>query len=160
MLQHCLCKALCWYLGGNLDKIISPSINIHGSHRSWHTFFKDFWGKFSRTFQGLFFVLSNIHSRKTDKQWTFQIRHTETIWSWVRQKNGGGGIWVCVFNFFRWFAILPERGVLGSSPRNFLLELVQNPAILNNSGGYTSLLLCQNRSRDCPFWNRLIHWNT
>ena len=26
--------------------------------------FKDFWGTFSRTFQGLFFVLSNIHSQK------------------------------------------------------------------------------------------------
>ena len=43
--------------------------------------FKDFWGTFSRSFQGLFFVLSNIHSQKKDKQWIFQIRHTETIWS-------------------------------------------------------------------------------
>ena len=62
--------------------------------------FKDFWGTFSRTFQGLFFVLSNIHSWKNDQQWTFQIRHTETIWSWVRQKNGEGGLGVCVYNFF------------------------------------------------------------
>ena len=37
--------------------------------------------------------------------------------------------------------ILLERGVWGSSPRKILLELVQNPAILDNSGGYTSLLL-------------------
>ena len=69
----------------------------HGSHRSWHTFFKDFWGTFSRSFQGLFFALSNIHSRKNDQQWTFQIRHTDTIWSWVRQKNGGGGGFRYVF---------------------------------------------------------------
>ena len=71
---------------------------------------------FSRTFQGLLryifkefsrTFLSNIHSRKYDQQWTSQIRHAETIWSWVRQKNGGGGeIWVCVLNFFRWFAVL------------------------------------------------------
>ena len=48
-------------------------------------------------FQGLFFVLSNIHLRQNDQQWTFQIRHTETIQSGVRQKNGGGGeIRVCV----------------------------------------------------------------
>ena len=53
--------------------------------------FKDFWGTFSRSFQGLFFIRSNIHSRKNDQQWTFQIRHTQTIWSWVCQKNGGGG---------------------------------------------------------------------
>ena len=79
---------------------------FHGSHRSWHTFFKDFWGIFSRSFQGLFFALSNIHSQKNDQQWTFQIRHTETIWSWVHQKNGGGGIFVCVFNYFRWFFVL------------------------------------------------------
>ena len=26
--------------------------------------FKDFWGTFSRSFQGLFFVVSNIHSQK------------------------------------------------------------------------------------------------
>ena len=31
--------------------------------------------------------------------------------------------------------ILLERGVWGSSPRKILLELVQNPAILDNSGG-------------------------
>ena len=32
------------------------------------------------------------------------------------------------------------KGGLGSSPRKILLELVQNPAILDNSGGYTSLV--------------------
>ena len=73
--------------------------------------FKKFWGTFSScswSFQGLFFVLSNIHSRKNDRQWTFQIRHTETIWSWVRQKNGwgGGGKLGMCFNFFRWIAAL------------------------------------------------------
>ena len=47
--------------------------------------------------------------------------------------------------------ILLKRGVWGSSPRKILLELVQNPAILDNSGGYNSLLLCHNKSRDCPF---------
>ena len=53
--------------------------------------FKDFWGTFSRSFQGLSFVLWNTNTRKNDQQWTFQIRHTETIWSWVHQRNGGGG---------------------------------------------------------------------
>ena len=40
----------------------------------------------------------------------------------------------------------------GPPPRKILLELVQNPAILDNSGWYiTSLLLCHNKSGDCPF---------
>ena len=43
--------------------------------------------------------------------------------------------------------ILLERGVWGSSPRKKLLELVQNSAFLDNSGGYNSLLLCHNKSR-------------
>ena len=34
--------------------------------------FKDFWGTFSRTFQGLFFVLSNIHSQKMIKNGLFK----------------------------------------------------------------------------------------
>ena len=68
--------------------------------------FKDFWGTFSRSFQGLFFVLSNIHSWKNYQQWTFQIRHTEIIWSWVCQKNGGRGRFGYVFlTFFRWIAV-------------------------------------------------------
>ena len=37
--------------------------------------------------------------------------------------------------------ILLERGVWGPPPENFLLELVQNPAILDNSAGYTSLVI-------------------
>ena len=37
--------------------------------------------------------------------------------------------------------ILLERGSGGPPPENFLLELVQNPAILDNSGGYTSLVI-------------------
>ena len=131
--------------------------------------FKDFWGIFSRSFQGLFFVLSNIHSGKNYQQWTFQIRHTETIWSWVPQKNCGKGGFGYVFLTFSDDLLYygyntgsnnsAWKEVWGSSPRKILLELVQNPAILDNSGGYTSLL-CHNKSRDCPFWNRLIHWNT
>ena len=66
----------------------------------------------------------------------------------------------CIMVIIQAQTILLERGVWGSSPRKFLLVLVQNPAILDYSGGYTSLLLCHNKSRDCPFWNRLIHWNT
>ena len=62
--------------------------------------FKDFWGTFSRSFQGLFFVLSNIYSQKNDQQWTFQIRHTETIWSWVHQRKGGGDLGMCFLTFF------------------------------------------------------------
>ena len=113
---------------------------------------------FSRTFQGLLRYIFKDFSRTFlcsfkhpfAKQWTFQIRHTETIWSWVRQKKGEGrGVWVCVFNFFRRFAALWLYYSLkqfclkggGSSPRKFLLELVQNPAILDNSGGYTSLVI-------------------
>ena len=34
-----------------------------------------------------------------------------------------------------------ERGVWGSSQGKFLLEIVQNPAILDSSGGYTSLVI-------------------
>ena len=37
-----------------------------------------------------------------------------------------------------------KRG-LGVLPQKILLELVQNPAILDNSGGYTSLLLYHNK---------------
>ena len=33
-----------------------------------------------------------------------------------------------------------ERGV-GVLPQKFLIELVQNPAILDNSGGYTNLVI-------------------
>ena len=59
---------------------------------------------FSRTFQGLLRDIFKEFSRtflcsfkhpfaKKDQKWTFQIRHTETIWYWIRQKNvfGGGG---------------------------------------------------------------------
>ena len=110
--------------------------------------FKDFWGTFSRTFQGLFFVLSNIHSRKNDKPLTFKIRHTETIWFWFRPKNGGGGIRVWVFNFFfndllyyghntasnnsAWkggLGVLPQKNFISISTKSF------------NSGGYTSLVI-------------------
>ena len=45
---------------------------VHGSHRSWHTFFKDFWGTFSRSFQGLFFVLSN-----TNTSWVALVTPTD-----------------------------------------------------------------------------------
>ena len=70
-------------------------------------FSRSFQGTFSGSFQGLFFVLSNIHSQKNDQRWTFQIRHKETIWSWVCQKNGRGeGNWVCVFSFFIWYSVL------------------------------------------------------
>ena len=33
------------------------------------------------------------------------------------------------------------KGGLGVLPQKILLELVQNPAILDNSGGYTSLVI-------------------
>ena len=65
--------------------------------------FKDFWGTFSRTFQGLFFVLSNIHSPKNDQQWTYS---DHLILSSPENGGGGGEILVCDFNFFRWFAVL------------------------------------------------------
>ena len=76
----------------------------HGSHRSWHIFFKDFSRTFEVHFQGLFkdFSLFFQTSIRKKKWWTFQIRHTETIWSWVSQEKwwcGGGEIWVCVSTF-------------------------------------------------------------
>ena len=37
--------------------------------------------------------------------------------------------------------ILLEKGGLGVLPQKNLLELVQNPAILDNSAGYTSLII-------------------
>ena len=114
---------------------------------------------FSRTFEVNFQVFkdfsllfqTSIH-KKNDQQCTFQIRHTETIWSWVCQKNGGGD-WGYVFLtilddllyngyiIIQPQTILLERGVWGSSPRKLLLELVQNPAILDHFGGYTSLVI-------------------
>ena len=60
-------------------------------------------------------------------------------------------LYCCIMVIIQAQTILLERGFWGSSSRKFLLELVQNPAILDNSGGYTSLLLCHNQSRDCPF---------
>ena len=70
-------------------------------------------------------------------------------------KNGEGGIGVCfVTLFFRWFAVLwlyyslkqfclkeEGGGSGGPPPEKNLLELVQNPAILDNSGGYTSFVI-------------------
>ena len=50
--------------------------------------------------------------------------------------------------------ILLERGVWGSSPRIFLLILVQNPAILDNSGGYTRYIWHMSASNTWTFpWN-------
>ena len=43
----------------------------------------------------------------------------------------------CIMVIIQAQTILLERGLWGSSPRKFLLEFVQNPAILDNSGGYT-----------------------
>ena len=48
---------------------------------------------------------------------------------------------MCVLTFlddllYNGYNIGSNRGVWGSSPRKFLLELVQNPAILDNSGWY------------------------
>ena len=65
---------------------------------------------FSRTFQGLlryifkdfsvFFVLSNIHLRKNDQQWTFQIRHRRDHLSLPEKWWRGGGGFVYVFLTF------------------------------------------------------------
>ena len=118
---------------------------------------------FSRTFQGLLRYIFKDFSRtflcsfkhpfaKNDQQWTFQIRHTETILSWVCQKNGGvGDLGMCFFTFAddllyygyntAWNNSAWKGGGSGSSPRKFLLDLVQNTAILYNPGGYTSLVI-------------------
>ena len=108
--------------------------------------FKDFWGSFSRSFQGLFFQTSICE--KNDQQWTFQIRHTFG----VCQKNGGGvgGFGYVFLTFlddllyygYNTASNNPAwKGGLGSSPRKISLKLVQNPAILDNSGGNTSLVI-------------------
>ena len=47
----------------------------------------------------------------------------------------------CIMIIIKPKTILLERGVWGSSPDIFLLELVQNPAILDNSWGYTSYVI-------------------
>ena len=47
--------------------------------------------------------------------------------------------------------ILLERGVWDPPPRKFLLELGQNPAILDNSGGYTSLVIATLRVETAHF---------
>ena len=78
---------------------IEQNITGHGSHKSWHTFFKEFSRSFEVHFQGVlknFFVLSNINSRKRSTM-DFQIRYKETtIWFWVYQKNEIGYV---RFNF-------------------------------------------------------------
>ena len=133
--------------------------------------FKDFWGTFSRTFQGLFFVLSNFNSQKqrsTIMDFLNKTYRDHLIFSSPEKWWGErfGYVFLSFLDDLLYYGCntgsknLLERGVWGSSPRKFLSELVQNPAILDNSGGYTSLILCHNKSRDCPFWNRLIHWNT
>ena len=45
--------------------------------------------------------------------------------------------------------IMIERGVWGSSPRKSLIELVQNPAIIDNLEGTLAWFLCHNKSKDC-----------
>ena len=137
---------------------------LHGSLRSWYTFFKDFSRTFEVHFQGLFFVLSNIHSRKMD--FSNKTYRDHLIFSSQEKWWGGDlGMFLTFLDDLLYYGYNTgsnnsawKGGVWGSSPGKFLLELVQNPAILDNSGGYTSLLLCHNKSRDCPFWNRLIHW--
>ena len=47
----------------------------------------------------------------------------------------------CIMVIIQHQTILLERGSGGPPPENFLLELVLNPAILDNSGGYTSLII-------------------
>ena len=61
----------------------------------------------------------------------------------------GGGDWVCIITvlddllYYGYNTVSNNslKGGLGSSPRNFLSDLVQNPAILDNSGGYTGLVI-------------------
>ena len=104
--------------------------------------FKDFWGTFSRSFQGLFFALSNIHSRKNDHQCTFQIRHTETIWSWVRQKNGGRGfgyVFLTILDYLLYYGYNTVsnnsawKGGLGVLPQKNIIRISTKSC---NSRGY------------------------
>ena len=129
---------------------------------------------FSRTFQGLLRYIFKDFSRTFlcslkhpfAKKWSTMDFSKKTyrdhlISSLLEKCWGGGGRFGYVFLTFSDDLLYygyntgsnnpAWRGVWGSSPRKNLLELVQNLAILDNSGGYTSLLLCHNKSRDCPF---------
>ena len=123
-------------------------INAHGSHRSWHTLFKDFSRTFEVHFQGLFkdfsLFFQTFIRKKKDQQWTFQNKTYRDHLILSLPEKLWGEIWVCVFNFLDDLlyygyntaqTILLEREVWGSSLRKILLELVQNPAILDYSGG-------------------------
>ena len=128
-----------------IEKVIILVVNNKLENITWFNMVPtDHDIPFSRTFQGLLRYLFKDFSRtflcsfkhpfeKNDQQWTFQIRHTETIWSWVRQKNGGGG-GILVYVFLKYLddllyymviiqpqIILLEMGVWGSSTRNFFM---------------------------------------
>ena len=64
--------------------------------------FKDFWCTFSRTFQGLFFVLSSIHSRKKLSTMDFSNKtyRDHLILSSPEKWFGGGGSFGYVFLTF------------------------------------------------------------
>ena len=147
---------------------------FHGSHRSWHTFFKDFSRTFEVHFQGvfkdfsLFFQTSVRKKKRSTIDFSNKTYRDHLILSSPETWLGGYGyVFVTFLDYLLYNGYNTAsnnsawKGVWGSCPRKILSELVQNPAIVDNSRGYTlAWLLCHNKSRDCPFWNRLIHWNT
>ena len=107
--------------------------------------FKDFWGIFSRTFQGLFFVLSNIHSWKNYQQWTFY-----KVIQWPLDLEFAwkiGGRFVYVFLTFLHDLLYYGNNTAsnnsawrgyGGPPQKIFIRISTKPC---NSGGYTSLVI-------------------
>ena len=113
-------------------------VSDHGSHRSWHTFFKDFARTFEVHFQGVFknfslFFQTSICEKMINN--TFRKRHTETIWSWVRQRIVGEG-WDLGTMYFLFFLDdlltydyntasynIAWKGDLGVLPQNNFLRI-------------------------------------
>ena len=129
------------------------------------TFSMSFDVPFSRTF----LLHASICEKKNDQIWTFQIRHIETtIWSWVCQKNGEIGYVCspfldlmirCIMVMIQSKTILIERGS-GSYPRKIFNRIITKSCNSRQFWRVLAWLLCHNKSTDCPFWNRPIHWNT
>ena len=165
-----------FYLRSQISVFLTQNINIyslwlinhfpiHGSHRSWHTFLiRTFQGllryifkEFSRTF------LCSFHRPHSEycpcsfqhpfaKKWSTMDFSNKTYRDHLilsSPENGGGGIWVCVFNPFFLDDLLyygdntawnnsAWKGGLGVFPQNILIRISTKYC---NSGGHTSLFI-------------------
>ena len=119
-----------------------------------------FWRTFEVHFQGVFkdfslFSQTSIVTKWSTMDFSNQTYRDHLILSSPEKWWGRGRFWYVFLTFLDDLLYYgyntgsnncPWKGVWGSKSCD--------------SGGYTSLLLCHNKSRDCPFWNWLIHWNT